>query len=159
MGKNVCSPVKMTSAILTCLVLSLSTQTIAAPPTLIGDSGQRLASVFEGLRATPQIAKYQPLRRPWRGILQSRLPGLLNVDVIFSGDYCPSSRVGNYTMFFSQPGGCTQAGCPAPEDFFIDVDNGDCGIGSMDSPCADGITCCTNAVECDSPNTTGCPTN
>jgi|SRR5215471_19626006 len=161
MSKRLYFPTAAVTVILAGLILTTSIRTWAAPPTLISDSGKTLSTVFEGLRANPalrpeQLAKYQPLRRQWQGIGSSRLPGLTRVHFT-EGDNCPGTPcTGNYTSFRPQPGGCTQGGCPAPNDFFTDL-SAPCDIGEFDSPCFDTVTCCMNAEPCQSPNTVGCP--
>lgn len=161
MSKNPGSGVALTSGILACLVLSLSIQAIASPPALISDSGQKLSSVFQGLRANPRLANYQPLRRPWRGVLQSRLPGLLPV-TITENAFCPTSTCeGNYAVFIEDPGGCMSSGCPDVQDFSTDMQNGSCYIGAMDVECGDGITnpCCANWEDCPTPDREACNNN
>ena len=160
MGKRLSFPMAVVTAIVASMFLTNSTCAGAAPPTLISDAGKNLSSVFEGLKANPalrpdQLAKYRPLRQPWRGMISGRLPGVSRVHFT-EGDNCPTSPcTGNYTAFYPQPGGCGQVGCPEPNDFHTDVSGAACNSGEMDNPCFDGITCCTNAEYC--PSSTGCP--
>src|SRR5215467_11705400 len=96
MGKNLCSPMRLAVGILSCLVFSISVPLMAIPPALISDSGQKLSSVFEGLKPNPQLADYRPVRPLWRGNLQSRLPGVQNANIVM-GNFCPSTTCeGNY---------------------------------------------------------------
>lgn len=160
MSKNPGSGVALTSGIIACLVLSLSIQAIASPPALISDSGQKLSSVFQGLKANPRLADYQPLRRPWRGVLQSRLPGLLPV-TITENAFCPTTTCeGNYAVIVPSFG-CMSSGCDDITNLITDTDNGFCTQGAMDVECGDGITnpCCANWVECPSPDVIGCTPN
>ena len=146
------------TAILTCLILAISSSAWAAPPTLISDSGKTLSSVFEGLRANPQLANYQPLRRPWPGIGPSQLPGLTRVHFT-EGAYCPSSTCeGNYEVIVSS-GGCMSTGCDSVNNFITDTKNGICTDGAIDMECGGGDAgpCCANWENCPAPNTIGCP--
>src|SRR5215467_2306725 len=139
MGKNVCSRVALASGILGCLVLSISIPLMAIPPALISDSGQKLMSVFDGLKPNPQLANYQPVKPLWRGMLQSRLPGLRNANIIM-GNYCPVSTCeGNYEVIVSS-GGCGSSGCEDVTNFITDVKGGDCYKGARDSECGGGDT-------------------
>ena len=156
MSKSPGSRLTLSSGILACLVLSLSIQTMAAPPELISDSGLALSSVFQGLKPNLRLANYKPLGRPWRGVLRSRLPGLLNANIVYGSDFCPvSSCAGNYTNFQPNPGGCViSTGCDNVQDFYTDF-NEPCTSGEMDSECGDGSgACCANAQPCD--NYDGC---
>ena len=165
MGKNQCSRVILASGILICLVFLISIPAIAAPPALISDSGQKLASVFEGLKPNPQLANYQPVMPLWRGMLQGRLPGLRNVNIVM-GNFCPSSTCeGNYQVIVPlDPGsGCISfsGGCPEVNNTSTNTQDGFCKNGAMDSECGGGDLgpCCANWEECPSPSTIRCPTN
>lgn len=161
MGKNLCFRITLTSGILACLVLSISLPAIAAPTALISDSGQKLASVFEGLKPNPQVANFQPVRPLWRGNLQSRLPGLMRVSITET-PFCPTSTCeGNYAVIEPSPGGCHSDGCPAVNNFITDTQQGSCFQGAMDIECGDGIIdpCCANWEDCPAKNTIGCPKN
>ena len=160
MSKNLCLRTAVVTSILITLILTISARAWGAPNRLISDSGQTLSSVFEGLRANPalrpdQLAKYQPLRRQWRGIGFSRLPGLVPARITY-GYGCPTSSCsGNYTNFFEQPGGCVVAVCDRVMDFYTDYGR-PCTSGEYDNECGDGQgTCCANADECT--NYRGCP--
>jgi hypothetical protein len=161
MSKGLCSRIAIASITLTGIVMIASAHAWAASYTLIGDSGQALSSVFEGLKPNPalrpdQLAKYQPLRRPWRGIVSNQLPGLLQVH--FAEGSCPvSSCSGNFTAFTPQLGGCNASSCTNLDDFFTDVKNAPCDSGEFDYECGDGIVCCANAFRC--VNSRGCPSN
>src|SRR5690349_16887828 len=81
MYKSLCSRISVASGILVCVALSISIPAFATPIVLISESGQQLASVFDGLKSNPafqadQLAKLRPLRRPWRGLLSNPLPSL-----------------------------------------------------------------------------------
>ena len=157
MGKSQCSRVILASGILACLVLSISIPVMAAPAALIGDSGQKLATVFDGLKPTPQLANYQPTQPLWRGNLQSRLPGLRNVNIIY-GNNCPGAPcAGNYEVIVPS-GGCMATGCDNPQNVQTDTQNGSCFDGAVNSECGGGDTgpCCAMWDNCTSPNTIGC---
>lgn len=160
MGKNMCSRAILTGGILACQVLSIAISATAAPPALISDSGQKLSSVFEGLKANPRLANYQPPGRAWRGVLRSRLPGLLRATYT-EGAFCPTSTCeGNYEVIVASFG-CMSSGCEDVTNFITDTENGSCFDGAMDVECGDGITnpCCANWVDCPAPDRTGCTTN
>jgi hypothetical protein len=157
MGKNLCSRVVPIGGILACLVLSISIPANAAPPALISDSGQKLSSVFDGLTANPRLANYQPVLPLWRGMLQGRLPGLRNVNIIY-GNNCPGAPcAGNYEVIVSS-GGCMATGCDNPQNVITDTQNGSCSDGAINSECGGGDTgpCCAMWDNCPSPNTIGC---
>jgi len=150
------------TTILASLILTIPATAGPTPNTLISDSGKTLSSVFEGLRANPalrpdQWAKYQPLRRQWRGIGSSRLPGLSRI-YFTEGAYCPTSTCeGNYAVIVSS-GGCISSGCPSVNNFITDTQNGVCSDGAIDIECGGGDAgpCCANYENCPSPSTTGC---
>jgi hypothetical protein len=157
MRQIVCSGTR--AVVLTACVMMgvLSTCAWASPITTISDSGKSLISVFEGLKANPRLANYQPLK-PWRGMLQGRLPGVLSVRFT-DGAYCPTSTCeGNYATFGPNPGGCISTGCESVEDFVTDTQQGSCYDGAMDVECGGGDAgpCCANWVLCPATNTIGC---
>lgn len=160
MGKNLCSRVIMTSGILACLVTSISLSAIAAPAALISDSGQKLASVFEGLKPNPQVANFQPTRPLWRGMLQGRLPGLRNVNIIY-GDSCPSVGCGGNYESIVPSSGCGSSGCDDVNNVVTDTQGASCYDGAMNEECGGGFAgpCCANWQPCPAPNTIGCPKN
>lgn len=165
MGKNQCSRVILASGILACLVFWISIPAIAAPSALISDSGQKLSSVFEGLTPNPRLANYQPVLPLWRGMLQGRLPGLRNANIVY-GNYCPATGCeGNYQVIvpLDTGSGCISfsGGCGQVNNTSTDTQNGSCSQGAMNVECGGGDTgpCCASWYECPSPSTIRCPTN
>jgi len=157
MSKRLYFPTAAVTVILAGLILTTSIRTWAAPPTLISDSGKTISTVFEGLKANPQLANYQPLRHPWRGTLQSRLPGLMRTRIVL-GNFCPSFTCeGNYAVIV-ESGGCMSSGCNPVYNFITDTQSGVCGVGAIDMECGGGDAgpCCANWTDCQSPNQTGC---
>ena len=163
MGKKQCSRILLASGILACLVLSISLPAMAAPPALISDSGQKLSSVFDGLTPNPRLANYRPALPLWRGMLQGRLPGLRNVNIVM-GNFCPSTTCeGNYQIIIplDTGSGCISfsGGCPEVNNTSTDTQGGFCKDGAMNIECGGGDTgpCCANWNPCESPSTIRCP--
>src|SRR5215471_4942340 len=154
MRKRLSFQLTAATAFLACLILTISAAAGPPPNTLISDSGKTLSSLFEGLPANPdfrpdQLAKYQPLRRQWRGIGSSRLPGLSRIHFT-EGGYCPTSTCGgNYEVIVSS-GGCMSSGCPNVNNFITDTQNGVCSDGAIDMECGGGDVgpCCANYENC-----------
>ena len=160
MSKDLCSRI-LPAVILTCVLLSIPA--IAAPPALISDSGQKLSSVFDGLKSNPQLANFQPVRPLWRGMLQGRLPGLRNANIVM-GNFCPSTTCeGNYQVIVPMdPGsGCISfsGGCDQVNNTSTNTQDGVCQDGAMDVECGGGDLgpCCANWNPCESPSTIRCP--
>jgi len=141
------------------MTLIFGTPAFATSVVTVSDSGKSLTSIFEGLKANPQLANFQQLRHPWRGTLQSRLPGVRNARITL-GNFCPSSSTceGNYAVIVNS-GGCISTGCLGVTNFITDTTNGDCFQGARDSECGGGDAgpCCANWIQCDATNTIGCP--
>jgi hypothetical protein len=161
MDRFVCCRMAVAMGLIALVTLVNDSWAVAVPATTIDGSGKTLRSVFEGLTPNPQLANHQSQRQLWRGMLQSRLPGLLRVSFT-EGAYCPTSTCeGNYEEFVDDPGGCTSSGCPNVQDFITDTTNGSCYQGAMDVECGGGDAgpCCANWNECPATNTIGCPAN
>src|SRR5262249_44386679 len=125
MNKIMRCPIGVIMGVVASMTLIVGYPACAVSSATINDSGKSLTSIFEGLVADPQLANYQPLRHRWRGILQSRLPGLRNARIIM-GNFCPTSTCeGNYAVIVSS-GGCMSAGCENVTNFITDVTNGNC---------------------------------
>lgn len=150
MSKSPGPHLTLASGILACLVLSLSIQAMAAPPELINQSGQRLGSLFEGLKTVPfqPWARNHVIPKPWDGRLRTRLPGLFPV-VIYGGGNCPGWEEcsGSYTSFRPNLGGCDTGDGESCDvyDFYYDP-NAECSSGEAQAYC--GEFCCVSAFPC-----------
>ena len=139
----------------------IPTRSVAAP-IFISQSGQTLGSLFDGLKPTYsgiswQIARNRPASRRWKGILRSRLPGLIPV-VIYSGDNCPGWEEcsGSYTEILSAfPGECDSGDGEVCDVYdFTNSSDAPCTAGEAQAYC--GEFCCVSAFPCTNNNVV-CP--
>ena len=148
--------------------LSLASPAHALPapePTMIGDSGQNLISIFDGLKPTPALqvyAKFHTFEKLWPGLTSNRLPAsnrlpelrfVQHSNFIGGGSNCPSSVCSGHFNSFDLSGGCEAVGCNSVFNAVSDPE-APCQSGTMDRECGDGVVCCANAAQC--LNSRGC---
>lgn len=122
----------------------------ASQATIISRSGQRLLSIFEGLKPSA-VLQFRALANSWlrnsrRALGTRRLPGVQCIQ--FTEGDCPTSACsGNYNSTRITPGGCAVEACDPVEDAYTDL-NAPCENGVQDVECGDGTICCANAEIC-----------